>query len=54
MPQGKGRTKEQKWEKYYTPELKELVRKKTGFFLKCFPNLMRKPTCHSGCIRGDG
>ncbi|HZH63242.1 MAG TPA: hypothetical protein VEY10_00030 [Flavisolibacter sp.] len=37
LPQGKGRTKEQKWEKYYTPELKELVRKKDWFLFEVFP-----------------
>jgi hypothetical protein len=37
LPQGKGRTKEQKWEKYYTPELKELVRKKDRFIFQMFP-----------------
>ncbi len=37
LPQGKGRTKEQKWEKYYTPELKELVRQKDWFLFELFP-----------------
>ncbi|MBA4140808.1 MAG: hypothetical protein H0X70_09955, partial [Segetibacter sp.] len=37
LPQGKGRTKDQKWEKYYTPELKELVREKDWLLFKLFP-----------------
>jgi hypothetical protein len=39
LPLGKGRTKEQKWEKYYTPELKELVRKKDRFIFQMFPEI---------------
>lgn len=37
LPLGKGRTADQKWEKYYTPELKELVRKKDWFLFELFP-----------------
>jgi hypothetical protein len=37
LPLGKGRTEEQKWQKYYTPELKELVRKKDRFLFAIFP-----------------
>jgi len=37
LPQGKGRTKEQKWQKYYSPELHDLVRKKDWFLFKLFP-----------------
>lgn len=37
LPQGKGRTKEQAWEKYYTPELMALVRKKDWFLFNLFP-----------------
>jgi hypothetical protein len=37
LPQGKGRGKDQHWEKYYTPELKELVRKKDWFLFQMFP-----------------
>lgn len=37
LPQGKGRTKNQKWEKYYTPELMDLVRKKDWFLFDLFP-----------------
>jgi hypothetical protein len=37
LPQGKGRGKDQKWEKYYTPELKELVRKKDWLLFELFP-----------------
>jgi hypothetical protein len=37
LPQGKGRNKNQKWEKYYTDELRELVRKKDWFLFELFP-----------------
>ena len=37
LPQGKGRTSDQKWQTYYTPELKELVRKKDWFLFELFP-----------------
>ncbi len=37
LPQGKGRSGEQKWEKYYTPELKQLVRKKDWLLFDLFP-----------------
>jgi hypothetical protein len=37
LPLGKGRSNEQKWEKYYTPELKKLVRKKDSFLFEMFP-----------------
>ncbi len=37
LPLGKGRTQEQKWEKYYSPDLKELVRKKDWFLFALFP-----------------
>jgi len=37
LPQGKGRGNDQKWEKYYTPELKELVRKKDWLLFELFP-----------------
>lgn len=36
LPQGKGRNREQ-WEKYYTPELKDLVRKKDRLLFDLFP-----------------
>lgn len=36
LPQGKGRKKEQAWEKYYTPELKVLVRKKDWMLFQLF------------------
>jgi len=38
LPQGKGRTKDQKWEKYYTPGLKEFVRKKDWLLFELFPD----------------
>ncbi|MEO6638399.1 MAG: sulfotransferase family 2 domain-containing protein, partial [Ginsengibacter sp.] len=37
LPQGKGRTNEQKWEKYYSNDLKELVRKKDWLLFELFP-----------------
>ena len=37
LPLGKGRRRDQKWESYYTPQLKELVRKKDWFLFKLFP-----------------
>jgi hypothetical protein len=37
LPGGKGRTREQSWERYYTPELKETVRKRERLLLKLFP-----------------
>ncbi|MEO6733893.1 MAG: hypothetical protein ABIN01_21905 [Ferruginibacter sp.] len=37
LPQGKGRSEGQKWEKYYTPEMKELVRKKDRLLFELFP-----------------
>ena len=43
LPQGKGRSKEQKWEKYYTPELKELVYKKDWLLFKLFPEFREIP-----------
>jgi hypothetical protein len=33
---GKGRTKEQKWEKYYTPELKVKIRQNEGVLFQIF------------------
>ncbi len=37
LPLGKGRTKEQKWEKYYTPELKDEIRQKERVLFQLFP-----------------
>ncbi|HET6980354.1 MAG TPA: hypothetical protein VFI24_28725 [Pyrinomonadaceae bacterium] len=37
LPRGKGRETHQKWEQYYTPELKEIVRRKEEFLFKLFP-----------------
>ena len=37
LPRGKGRGAEQKWERYYTPSLKETVRRKEEFIFKLFP-----------------
>lgn len=37
LPQGKGRSASQAWERYYTPELKELVRRKERFLFRLFP-----------------
>lgn len=43
LPQGKGRSKDQSWEKYYTPELKELVRTKDRFLFELFPEFDEAP-----------
>ena len=37
LPRGKGRNAGQKWERYYTPELKATVRRKEEFIFKLFP-----------------
>ncbi len=37
LPQGKGRTHEQEWEKYYTPELKRAVRHRDRLIFAMFP-----------------
>jgi len=37
LPRGKGRKAEQKWDRYYTAELKETVRRKEEFIFKLFP-----------------
>lgn len=37
LPRGKGRNSGQKWERYYTPELKAMVRRKEEFLFKLFP-----------------
>lgn len=38
LPLGKGRTKEQKWEKYFTPELKAEIRQKDRILFEMFPD----------------
>lgn len=37
LPQGKGRSEKQRWEDYYTPELKALVRQKDRLLFEAFP-----------------
>lgn len=37
LPLGKGRTKEQKWEKYFSPELKAEIRQKDRILFEMFP-----------------
>ncbi len=37
LPGGKGRSQDQTWEKYYTPELKQFVRQKERFLFTHFP-----------------
>jgi hypothetical protein len=37
LPLGKGRTREQKWQRYYTPELREWVRQKDRVVFEQFP-----------------
>jgi hypothetical protein len=36
LPLGKGRTKEHKWQKYYTPELKDEIRQKERVLFQLF------------------
>jgi hypothetical protein len=42
FPLGKGRSAEQKWEKYYTPELKAFVREKERVLFTLFPEFENK------------
>lgn len=42
LPLGKGRTKEQKWEKYYTEDLKQLIVKKDRLLFELFPEFLHK------------
>lgn len=42
LPLGKGRSKEQKWKKYYTPELLETVLKKDKLLFDLFPEFIPK------------
>jgi hypothetical protein len=42
LPLGKGRTKEQKWQKYYTPELLETVLRKDKLLFDLFPEFIPK------------
>ncbi len=37
LPLGRGRTKEQKWQKYYTPELKDEIQQKERVLFQIFP-----------------
>ena len=37
LPRGKGRSPEQQWQKYYTPELKQQVREKERLLFTMFP-----------------
>ena len=37
LPFGKGRSGEQKWQRYFTPELKEIVRRKEALIFSMFP-----------------
>lgn len=37
LPHGRGRTEEQKWEKYFSPELRREVRHRERFFLELYP-----------------
>ncbi len=37
LPRGKGRSAEQKWQEYYTPELKRQVREKEHLLFTLFP-----------------
>lgn len=42
LPMGKGRTNEQSWEKYYTPELKVLIIKKDRLLFELFPEFLHQ------------
>lgn len=42
LPLGKGRTKEQKWEKYYTEDLKQLILNKDRLLFELFPEFLPK------------
>jgi len=42
LPLGKGRTKEQKWETYYTEDLKQLILKKDRLLFELFPEFVPK------------
>lgn len=42
LPGGKGRTKEQKWQKYYSPELIELILQKDRLLFELFPMYREK------------
>lgn len=37
LPRGKGRAQAQKWERYYTPELRRYVRERERFIFEMFP-----------------
>ncbi len=37
LPGGKGRSEEQKWERYYTPELKNRIRRRERLLFRLFP-----------------
>ena len=41
LPHNKGRSKAQKWEKYYTPDLLELVKHKDRFLFRLFPDYLK-------------
>lgn len=41
LPLGKGRTANQKWERYYTAQLKEFVRERERFLFEAFPEFDR-------------
>jgi hypothetical protein len=38
LPHGKGRSHEQKWQKYYSPELKQMIRRKDRLLFTLFPD----------------
>ncbi len=40
LPLGKGRTKEQKWQKYYTPELLDIILQKDKLIFDLFPEFL--------------
>ena len=52
---GKGRSAEQKWEKYYTPELKQFVRTRERLLFKMFPEFDEpRAEAPQALVRGAG
>jgi hypothetical protein len=43
LPSGKGRRADQRWERYYTPELRRLVREKERLLFALFPEFDEEP-----------
>ncbi len=54
LPGGKGRGPDQRWERYYTPELKQRVRQREGLLFAIFPEFdapaITEPAGRAPCI----